>query len=80
MNIVICEDDINYRHFIKSILDEHINKTHLNATIALSTSDADAVMDYVNNNAEVTVYYLDIKLCDKKTALILLLRYGNRII
>lgn len=67
MNIVICEDDINYRNFIKSILDEHINKTRLNATIALSTSDADAVMNYVNNNAEVTVYYLDVKLCDKKT-------------
>ena len=67
MNIVICEDDIKYREFIEGVLDEYIDNTHINAHIVLSTSSTETIMDYVNNNAEITVYYLDIKLCDKKT-------------
>ncbi len=69
MNIVICEDDIKYSAYIKNILEEHITANHLNSKITLITSKPDEVLNYVYNNSEITIYYLDIKLCDTKSGL-----------
>lgn len=69
MNIVICEDDIKYCTYIKTILEEHITTNHFNSKIALITSKPDEVINYIYSNSEITIYYLDIKLCDTLSGL-----------
>ncbi len=62
MNIVICEDDKIYCDYVKQVLDEYISKNKSNSKIILIAEDADTVIDYAQNNSEVTLYFLDIKL------------------
>ncbi len=62
MNIVICEDDEVYRSYIHSVLDEHIKQQGYNTTIVLDTDNPNDVMDYIETNSVITIYYLDIKL------------------
>lgn len=62
MNIVICEDDKIYCDHIKQVLESYIHKTKSNSRIALVAKNADAVIEYAQNNSEVTLYFLDIKL------------------
>ena len=38
MNIVICEDDIQFCNYIKSILEKYIVNNHFNSKIVLTTS------------------------------------------
>ena len=69
MNIVICEDDKKYCDYIKDVLEEHIATNDLNSKIVLTAYGPDDVINYINRNAEITVYFLDIKLCDNKSGL-----------
>lgn len=64
MNIVICEDEKIYGKYVEQILRDYINATGSNAKIVLNVNRADEVMDYIYTNAEVTLYFLDIKLND----------------
>lgn len=66
MNIVICEDDIQFCNYIKSILEKYIVNNHFNSKIVLTTSNPDNVINYIHNNSEITIYYLDIKLQNNK--------------
>ena len=59
MNIVICEDDIQFCNYIKSILEKYIVNNHFNSKIVLTTSNPDNVINYIHNNSEITIYYLD---------------------
>ena len=63
MNIVICEDDKNYCSYMVDVLSHHIHAVQSNSKIVKVTSDIDDIMKYIENNAEITIYYLDIKLC-----------------
>ena len=67
MNIVICEDDIQFCNYIKSILEKYIVNNHFNSKIVLTTSNPDNVINYIHNNSEITIYYLDIKLQNNKS-------------
>lgn len=69
MNIVICEDDTQYCNYIKSVLEEHITLNQFNSKIVLATNKADDVQNYIYNNSEITIYYLDIKLCNNESGL-----------
>ena len=40
MNIVICEDDVNYCNYIHDLLTEHIRNTRSNSKIVLTTEKA----------------------------------------
>ena len=67
MNIVICEDDKLYLAKIESILARHIADTGSNSHIALSTASAADAVAYIRSNAELTLYFLDIKLNQELT-------------
>ena len=67
MNIVICEDDIQFCNYIKSILEKYIVNNHFNSKIVLTTSNPDNVINYIHNNSEITIYYLYIKLQNNKS-------------
>lgn len=62
MNIVICEDDKIYGNYIEQILKECIDLNNYNYMIVLNSENADEVMDYIHNNSEVALYFIDIKL------------------
>ena len=66
MNIIICEDDLQYLSYLKDMLTEYINNGHMNDRIITARSIAE-VENYIANNSEITLYYLDIKLCDMAT-------------
>ena len=67
MNIVICEDDQNYRSYITEVLTKHINSVQSNSRIVKATSDVNEVMEYIKINSEITIYYLDVQLCNTQT-------------
>ncbi len=69
MNIVVCEDDEEYRAFVCDTLNKYIENRHSNTGIVLSTANSEDVREYVKNNSEVTLYYLDIKLAGDVTGL-----------
>ena len=48
MNIVICEDDIQFCNYIKSILEKYIVNNHFNSKIVLTTSNPDNVINYIS--------------------------------
>ncbi len=62
MNVIICEDDADYRDYIRTVLSRYIQEQKSNTGIVLSTDNPGDVFDYIKSNAEVSVYYLDIRL------------------
>lgn len=62
MNIVICEDDESFRRKIEEMIDDYLAMANSNSKRVLSSADGERVMDYVRNNRELTVYFLDIQL------------------
>lgn len=67
MNIVICEDNADYRNFINDVLTDYINQYKLNANVVLCTDNTFDICTYIKKNSEVTIYYLDIKLNEEIT-------------
>ena len=62
MNIIICEDDKIHLHFIKNCIEEIICTELLKCKISLCTTSCDKVLDYIENNTLLTLYFLDIDL------------------
>lgn len=62
MNIVICEDDISFRAKIEEMIDEYIADTDSNSKRVLSSGSGEKIIEYVQNNSELTIYFLDIQL------------------
>ncbi|MFP4457777.1 MAG: LytR/AlgR family response regulator transcription factor [Clostridia bacterium] len=74
LKIVICEDDIQQRDRLKSIIDDYIIELDMLAEIDLVTSEATQLQDYVDNslsdvNKNIRVYFLDIDLKQELTGL-----------
>lgn len=62
MNIVICDDDAFYRTKLEYIISGILINNSYNSDIILSTDKADDVIEYIQNNTSVTLYFLDISL------------------
>jgi DNA-binding LytR/AlgR family response regulator len=61
LNFVLCDDNLNILNKLGSMLESLFIKHNYNATIALKTSNADEVLQYVNSYP-VNVLFLDIHL------------------
>ncbi|OOM79584.1 accessory protein regulator protein A [Clostridium puniceum] len=59
-NIIICEDDVNQRKQLESILATEIKK--FNCKIALSTDNPHEVIRHIDNRTNSFVYFLDVDL------------------
>jgi len=62
MNIVICEDDLNHMKYIKDCVEDTICINSLKCKLALCTSSTTKIMDYIQQNKIITLYFLDIDL------------------
>ncbi len=62
MNIVICEDDAEFRARTEEIIDEYIAEVDSNSRRVLSTGIGEKVIEYARKNSELTIYFLDIQL------------------
>lgn len=62
MNIVICEDNIHHLNYIKDCIEETILSNLLKCEISLFTTSADRVLEYVENNSLITLFFLDVDL------------------
>ena len=71
MNIVICEDDIQFCNYIKSILEKYIVNNHFNSKIVLTTSNPDNVINYIHNIASI------IRENDYMSPIIFITNYGE---
>lgn len=62
MNIVICEDDRVYCKYIQNVINEYIEHNLLDFEIVLATDSVEDIIEYIRDNSELTIYYLDIRL------------------
>lgn len=62
MNIVICEDDNEFRFKIEEIIDEYIAYSNSNSRRVLSSGSGEKIIEYARKNSELTIYFLDIQL------------------
>ena len=49
MNIVICEDDIQFCNYIKSILEKYIVNNHFNSKIVLTKNNTCLILILIKN-------------------------------
>lgn len=62
MNIVICDDDSIYRHYLNNIIDGILINRQSNSQIVLETEDPKQVLQYAKTEKIITLYFLDIVL------------------
>ncbi len=62
MNIVICDDDEFYRTKLEYIISGILINNSYNSDITLSTDKAEDILEYIQNDTSVTLYFLDISL------------------
>ncbi|WP_412521432.1 quorum-sensing response regulator AgrA [Staphylococcus simulans] len=62
MKIIICEDDVQQREHIESIIENYIMIEEKPLEVALSTGDPYEVLEFAKATNEICCYFLDIQL------------------
>lgn len=62
LNFIILDDEKNHAKFLKLNLENYFLKNDLSATVKLATSCYEEVLDYLESNFKISVYFLDINL------------------
>ncbi|OFP25895.1 DNA-binding response regulator [Staphylococcus sp. HMSC057C08] len=62
MKIIICEDDVQQRKHIESIIENYIMIEEKPLEVALSTGDPYEVLEFAKATNEICCYFLDIQL------------------
>ena len=64
MNIVICDDDKIFREKLENIINGILINNNLNSDVILSTDNPNDVLNYIESEHQVTLYFLDIVIKD----------------
>lgn len=62
LNIVICDDNKAHRESIKGIIENTILREEIDLSIALCTGNPKDVLEYIENNRDTGIYFLDVDL------------------
>lgn len=62
--IIICDDQIEHRNYIKELVEKYILIEELDMKIMLSVGNPQAVIQYVSQSAPPFLYFLDVDLKD----------------
>jgi len=69
MEIIICDVDEHTRRAYVAFISGHVMMAEFKMQVALATSDAEEVLDYIKDNPAMRLYFLDFDLQSEKNGL-----------
>jgi len=66
LRVFICEDDLNFLAQVKNCVENYVSMENLAMSVACATTNPQDILDYLQNNKDVSgLYFLDLNLeCD----------------